>query len=295
MPLDVSKLMAFPIPDGRQEIYARDVAFYALSVGMGQDPLDARQLPYVNPAARLKIMPSIALVMAHPGFWLADPATGVDPASVLHAEQSFDLLAPIPAAGIVISRSRITDLIDKGPGKGALFVTETQLYDGMNRNFARLERTTFIRGAGGFGGKNPPKDAIDMPERAPDHVIELATRPEQAFFYSLNGDTNQIHLDPAAATDAGLKRPILQGLCTAGLVCHALLRSLANYDETRLTSVRLRFSDIVFPGETIRVEIWDCGAFRAYAAERNVMVIDRGRCAIRAIFDHAGSYPQELK
>ena len=28
-------------------------------------------------------MPSMALVMAHPGFWLADPASGVDPKAVL--------------------------------------------------------------------------------------------------------------------------------------------------------------------------------------------------------------------
>ena len=280
MPLDVSRLMAFRIPDGRQEIDARKVAFYALSVGMGQEPLDARQLPYVNLAAKQKIMPSMALVLAHPGFWLADPATGVDPASVLHAEQRFDLLAPIPGEGIVTSRSRITGLIDKGPGRGAFMITETMLFDGMERPFARLERSTFLRGAGGFGGDNPAQDRIAMPDRAPDHVAELATRPEQALFYSLNGDTNQIHLDPAAAVRAALERPILHGLCTAGLVCHALLRTLADYDETRLTGFSLRFSDIVYPGETISVEIWDCGAFQARVAERGVTVINAGRCVI---------------
>jgi acyl dehydratase len=46
----------------------------------------------------------------------------------------------------------------------------------------------------------------------------------------------------------------------------------------------VRFSAPVFPGETVRVEIWRDGAvasFRARVMERDVVVIDNGRAEIK--------------
>ena len=78
---------------------------------------------------------------------------------------------------------------------------------------------------------------------------------------------------------AGFERPILHGLCTFGTVCHALLRSLCDYDPARFGRMDLRFSSPVFPGETIRTEIWreeGGAAFRARVAERDKVVISNG-------------------
>ena len=277
MPLDPARLLAYPIPRATQIVSPRDAAFYALSVGLAQDPVDERQLAFVDPDRGPALMPSWALVMAHPGFWLGDPATGVDPASVLHAEQAIELLAPLPCEGRITSESRITGLIDKGVGKAALLITETLLRNEAGANVARLERTTFLRGAGGFRDDARPSDPpVTMPDRRPDHVIDLATRPEQALFYRLNGDLNPLHASPALAARAGFERPILHGLCTAGVICHALLRALVDYDARRLSGFRLRFSGPVYPGETIRTEVWSEGAFRARVIERDAAVIDGG-------------------
>ena len=110
-----------------------DIALYALSVGMGRDPLDTRQLAYVDPLQGPAVMPSMVLVMAHPGFWLvADPQSGVDPRAALHAAEAFEILGPIPAGGEVESRTRVTEVIDKGEGKAALILTETELCDGSD-------------------------------------------------------------------------------------------------------------------------------------------------------------------
>ena len=62
-----------------------------------------------------------------------------------------------------------------------------------------------------------------------------------------------------------------------GIVCHALLRALCAYDPTRLAAMNLRFSAPVFPGETIRTEIWRDGAFRARVLERDALVVNNGR------------------
>lgn len=279
MPIDIDRLLRFSPPAARQDLTPRDIAFYALSIGMGGDPCDLRQLPYVDPLRGRVVMPAMVLVMAHPGFYLADPASGVDPKEVLHVEQAFELIAPVPATGEVVSQTRITGVIDKGAGGAALILSETELCDAAGCPFARLDRTTFIRGGGGFGGTTEaanPRPVRPMPDGPPDHVVDLATRPEQALLYRLNGDLNPLHSDPDLARQVGFERPILHGLCTMGVVCHALLRVLGDYADETMRGVSLRFSKPVYPGETIRTEIWNDGSFRARVAERDITVVDHG-------------------
>jgi acyl dehydratase len=285
MPIDIEKLLALEIPTVRQTLTPRDIGLYALSVGMGRDPLDARQLPYVDPLQGPVVMPAMVLVMAHPGFYLGHPASGVDPNAVLHADQSFDILKPLPSEGTVESRTRIVDVIDKGAGKAALILAETTLADAGGRAFARLNRTTFIRGGGGFGGSPEPKQPLDRRpahDTTPDHVIELSTGAEQALLYRLNGDLNPLHSDPVLARKLGFERPILHGLATMGVVTHALLATLADYRAEALRHVSLRFAKPVYPGETIRTEIWADGRFRALVPARDTVVIDGGY----AVLDH---------
>jgi acyl dehydratase len=121
-----------------------------------------------------------------------------------------------------------------------------------------------------------------LPGSPPDLVVDLATRPEQALLYRLNGDDNPLHADPAVAAAAGFPRPILHGLCTLGVVTHALLRGLAGYRAASLRRLELRFSAPVFPGETIRTEIWRNGAFRARVVERDRIVVNNGLAAFEA-------------
>ena len=281
MTLDPVKLLAFKIPQPRQTVSPRDVAYYALSIGFGHDPLDPRQLDFVDCSRPIKVVPTMALTLAHPGFWLGDPESGVDASGVLHAEQQLELLAPLPVNALVTSQSRITGLVDKGAGSAALLRTETWIEDEAGKRLARLLRTTYLRGGGGFGGANElPQPIRPPPNGEPDQVVDIPTRPEQALLYRLNGDLNPLHADPGFARKAGFERPILHGLCTMGIVCHALLRALTDYDESGLTMMRLRFAGAVLPGETVRTEIWSDGSFRARVVERNVVVVDDGSVTI---------------
>ncbi|MDR5653294.1 MaoC/PaaZ C-terminal domain-containing protein [Ruixingdingia sedimenti] len=283
MPIDIDKLMAFRIPEMRQMLRPDDLAFYALSIGMGRDPLDTRQLAYVDPLQGPVVMPAMVLVMAHPGFWLGDPQSGVDPTAVLHAAQGFEILGPIPAQGAVGSRTRVVEVLDKGPGKAGLILSQTELSDDTGRIFARLDRTTFIRDGGGFGGSaesGGPAATASPPDGPPDLTVDLATGAEQALLYRLNGDLNPLHSDPALARKLGFERPILHGLCTMGVVAHALLRGLCDYRAGDLRGMQLRFSRPVYPGETIRTEIWTDGSFRALVPERGAVVIEGGMATV---------------
>jgi acyl dehydratase len=275
--IDPEKLLSYAIPQGRQVLAPRDAALYALSIGMGRDPLDQAELDFIDVNRALRVVPSMAFVLAHPGFWFADPATSIDASGILHADQSLELLKPLSASGVVTSKTEISELIDKGPGKAALMRTKTRLLDESGEAVALLQRTVFLRGGGGFGGRNAPNAPVAVaPDEPPAYAVTLATRAEQALLYRLNGDLNPLHADPDVARQAGFERPILHGLCTAGIICHAILRSALGYDERRLRRLHMRFAGIVLPGETIIVEIWSNGYFRARAAERDGLVIDNG-------------------
>ncbi|MFJ4192526.1 MaoC/PaaZ C-terminal domain-containing protein [Pseudomonas sp. NPDC089534] len=278
MPIELQKLLAYPIPAVRQTLTRQQSAFYALSVGLGSDPTDERQLAYVDYGRDLCAMPSMALVLGHPGFWLGDPDSGVDPRCVVHGEQRITLHAPLPVEGEVIGETRIVGVVDKGPGQGALLYTQKEVRDaGDGRLLASTLSTTFLRGGGGFGGDGTPRfGSHQVPDREPDFLVDLPTRPEQALYYRLNGDDNPLHADPSVAREAGFSRPILHGLCTFGVVCHALLKTLADYDASRLRGMALRFSAPVLPGETLRCEIWRDGSFRARVPERDALVVSNG-------------------
>jgi len=280
MAIIAEKLLNFPIPEVRQRLTKRDTILYALSVGLAADPMDVAQLRFVDHHKALAAMPSMAVVLGHPGFWAANPETGIDAVRVVHGEQSIVWHKPLPVEGEIIGRTRVTGLVDKGPGKGALMYTEKQVTDAATGDLlAVTASTTFMRGDGGFGGESGPvKPVYAVPEAAPDVTIDLPTRPEQALYYRLNGDDNPLHSDPEVAAKAGFPRPILHGLCTLGVVCHALLKGLCGYETGAMRQMDLRFSSPVFPGETIRTEIWlESGAFRARVVERDVVVVNNGR------------------
>ena len=274
-------LMSHPIPEVRQRLTRREAVFYALSVGFGQDPLDARQLDFVDADRALRAVPTQSVVLAHPGFWLTDPRTGIDALRVVHGEQRIAMHRPLPVEGEVIGRTRITGLVDKGPGRGALMYSQKDVIDAETGKLLAVTRsTTFLRGDGGFGGPaGPVEPPHTMPEAPPDVVVAMPTRPEQALYYRLNGDDNPLHADPAIAAKAGFPRPILHGLCTLGIVGHALLRTLGGYDVARFRELAMRFSAPVYPGETIEVDIWNDGSFRARAPERDVVVVNNGYAA----------------
>jgi acyl dehydratase len=281
MAIVTENLLNFPIPEVRQRVTPRDAMFYALSIGLGQDPMDRAELDFVY-EKRLKVVPAMAVVLAHPGFWLADPRTGVDAVRLVHGEQTLTLRKPLPAEGEVIGRTRVTGLVDRGAGKGALLYSDREVVDAATgETLATLGQTTFLRGDGGFGGPTGPvKQPHPEADRAPDLAVDLATRPEQALYYRLNADMNPLHSDPDVAEKAGFPRPILHGLCTFGVVCHALLRALCGYDPARFGEMDLRFSSPVFPGETIRTEIWNeagGASFRARVMERDKVVVSNGR------------------
>ncbi len=288
MPIDPEYLLNRRFPEVRHPYTPRDVMLYALSIGIGADPTDERQLPYVY-ERDLRVFPTMAGILAYPGLWAREPDTGLDWERVLHAEQGIEFLKPLPTDGVVVARTRVTGLVDKGAGRGALIYTErTGVDESTGEALFNVYHTAFALGDGGFGGgrsAGPAREPHPLPERRPDVILPLSTLPQQALLYRLNGDPNPHNADPAAARASGFDRPIMHGLCTYGFAAHAVVAACCDYAPDALASMHVRLSAPVFPGETIATEIWrdgDVVSFRSRVPERGVTVLDNGRVALRA-------------
>ena len=266
-----------------QDYSTKDCMLYALGIGFGENPTHRAELPFVFEEPQLKVVPSMAAVLASPGFWARDPVAGIDWRRFLHAEQEVVLHRPLAAEALVKAKTRLVRIIDKGADKGALIYLERVIRDQMG-DLATVRVVNFARGNGGCGGDfgaQPSPHAI--PDGPPERTFETHTDPRSALFYRLSGDPNPIHVDPDRASAAGFDRPILHGLCSFGIATRAILATYCNYDPTRLHAIKLRFSKPVYPGETMRVDMWRSGdtiSFRASVADRGTVTLDHGRAEI---------------
>ena len=228
----------------------RDVMLYALGIG-------ARELEFTFERG-LKTIPTFAVIPAFPALMGLSAAVEINPVMILHGEQGFRISKQIPASGTLTTSGKVIGVYDKG--KGALVTIESTTKDAGGEMVFTNTSGIFIRGSGGFGGDRGPEAGNPAPQRGPDRTVEMQTLDIQAAIYRLSGDRNPLHIDPAFAKMAGYDRPILHGLCSFGHVGRAVLAEYCGNDPARMKSMSVRFSGVVYPGDTIVTDMWDEGS-----------------------------------
>lgn len=276
MPVDLS-LVGKKLKSIEFTYEERDVMLYAVGIGAGTDEL---QFTYER---ELKVLPTFGVIPAFPSLFSMGSAMAVNPMMILHGEQRIELYAPIPTSGTLTTTPAVRAIYDKG--KGALIVVDAETVDQSGKLLFKNTFGTFARGEGGFGGERGPSGPKNVPpDRKPDAVVEMPTLPQQALIYRLSGDRNPLHADPDFAKMAGYERPILHGLCSFGHVGRAVLRAFCGMDPSRLKALDVRFSGVVFPGETIVTELWKNGGgqliVQAKTKERGEVVISAASATI---------------
>ncbi len=258
MPIDPNLALGAAIEPFSTSWDADDVILYHLGIRDGLNrPTDAAELAYTY-EQKLVVLPSFAVVPAFRGLVAAAtgqvPGLAVNPVMILHGEQDLEIHKPIPTQATVEHRSRVASLYDKG--KAALFTIEVESGPAGDPLFTN-RFTIFARGEGGFGGDpNSPAPGNEPPDRAPDAVAESPTMSHQALIYRLSGDKNPLHADPDFAKLGGFDTPILHGLCTFGIACKAVVDTLLDGDVTAVKRYQVRFTGVVFPGETVVTSMW---------------------------------------
>jgi acyl dehydratase len=270
----------------------RDVALYHLALGVGRgrdDPLDPAVLSFVTPENDPQVLPTFLVMLARLRATAPTaydyPGASFDARQVVHGHQSVEVFTPLPARGEVELRSNIVDVWDKG--QAAVVVQETRGLSPSGQVMFRAASRLFVRGAGGFGGRRglPITDyCAAVAGDEPDLDVRMATSPQQALLYRLCGDLNPLHSDPGFALAAGFGRPILQGLCTYGMVAYELVRAMLDGQADRLTGLEVSFLGVVYPGETLRLRIWRTRsaelALEVRAQERDRSPVLSGRARI---------------
>ncbi len=285
MPLEYDKLLSTVELDLPFTYTDADTMLYALSIGMGRNPVNPRELPYVYEQGEpLRTVPTLATVLVPDMF---PKGLGWDYSQILHSEQRLTLYRPLPPAAELRINKRVVDAFDRGPKLGALVLLEAEGRLASDDTVLFTMGCSIVaRGDGGFGGprgKGIPPHRV--PRREPDLSCDIGTRADQALLYRLTGDRNPLHADPARARALGFDRPILHGLCTFGVACNAILQTICDYDYTLIEQFDARFSSPVMPGDTITTDMWQDGnvvSFSCTVKERDEVVLRNGKCTLRA-------------
>ncbi|MET7303061.1 MaoC/PaaZ C-terminal domain-containing protein [Embleya sp. NPDC005575] len=257
MPIDAAKATGAEPRTGEIAWSNKDVILYHLGLGAGTPATGADELRYTY-EKNLHVLPTFATVAGTKvgGSLSALPGIDINLRAVLHGGQEIVVHNPLPAkAKGVKATSRVADVYDKGKAAVIVLESSAELEDGTKLYDSRAE--IFVRGEGGFGGERGPVTKIDVPERAADHTIDVPTSADQALLYRLSGDWNPLHADPDFAKAAGFDTPILHGLCSYGLTLKAVVDNVLGGDVSRVKRYRTKFAGIFFPGETMRIRVWE--------------------------------------
>jgi multifunctional beta-oxidation protein len=243
-------------------IYERNTDFHVLPT-FGAIPWFRATLPYTHE----EILPD----------W--------NPSKYLHGDMYLEIRKfPIPTTGKLVTYPRLLHVLDKK--KAAVVTTAyTTKDEKTGEDIFYSESSLYIRDAGNFGGPSDVPAAMQPPsttppERKPDFERSEKTTDEQAALYRLNGDTNELHIDPDVAHKTGFSRPILHGLCFFGIAGKHIFQKFGPY-----RTIRVRFAGVVLPGQTLKTEAWKLAGegvvlFQMRVVETGKVCISGGRAEL---------------
>ncbi|MEZ4394289.1 MAG: MaoC/PaaZ C-terminal domain-containing protein [Polyangiales bacterium] len=235
---------------------AKDAIRYALGVGA-----KAAELNFLYEGRGPKVIPSFAVIPAYEALVSAMARSGIGFDKVVHGHQKITMRRPLSPEATLRSTAVIEGIYDLK--KMAQAVVSTRTEDAATgEHLFDTEWGIIIFGEGGFGGAPPPPRETSTPTRPCDVELDQATSPEQALLYRLMGDGNPLHADPdfPLVQERFGGRPILHGLCSYGFLARAVAQAFCDGDATRVRHLAARFTKPVFPGDTLRTELWRDGA-----------------------------------
>ena len=288
MAIDYEHLMSLRTRGERVHYSHRDAVLYALGVGLGRDPGNRDERPYVTEHAGAKTLPTFASNLVNNN--LLDDC-GWDASRVVAHDECVSLERAIDESGTLLLDSEVAAVFDKGVQAGALVTVESRARRERDGQAVFMVRRTWLAaGDGGFGGprgtRAPPPA---LPERRPDMTQAFATRPDQALLFHLSAGNAPFRESAVVNRDGVpgrlLPGPELAGLCLQGIACHAILKVICEYDHTLIRSFAFSYAGPAYSGENLVAELWQDAnivSCRLRALERDTVVLDQGRCVLAA-------------
>ena len=205
----------------------------------------------------------------------------------LHMEHTLLMHRPIdPIKGTLVFEDTITEIYDRGEGKGIIVETKVPVYDEAGNLLCENISNTMFFECGGFGGPAPVKSTVEIPDRAPDFEKKDTLSKTANMLYRLTGDTNRVHADPEVAKEEGFPRPFMQGLCSLGYAGRMAIREIIPGGADRVTKVSAQMRNICFPGATVVLRAWKQedgkAVFQLINEEDGKPILDKGQFEYRS-------------
>jgi acyl dehydratase len=202
---------------------------------------------------------------------------------LVHGEQEFRYYRPVMPGDALTLTTSLESVEDKG--SGATYRLKIGVAGGDGEPVTDMLSTIFVRG-GGSGEPRPRGPRPEPPARGElvSEFDRLVAGDMPVRYAHASGDHNPIHVDDEAAKSAGLPGAINHGLGTLSLVTGGLVEHLMEGDPARLKMLRVRFTDMVFPGASVTTSVWSTegGAFLFETAREDGAVVMSGMFELSA-------------
>ena len=160
--MNLDKVLGRRFPQQEHTLTPRDCMLYALGVGVGTRPQAQEDLQFTYEDG-LKVFPAMVNVICHPGAWVKEPELEIDWVKILHGEQSFKILEALAPGNTYVGSYRVADVIDKGPGKGAMLYLEKSLTDKATGRIVSVVRGRGVVDIGSVSAEVGAHDHFGVP------------------------------------------------------------------------------------------------------------------------------------
>tara|TARA_B100000029_G_scaffold42262_1_gene39274 strand:+ start:160 stop:993 length:834 start_codon:yes stop_codon:yes gene_type:complete len=185
---------------------------------------------------------------------VVDPKLNADLLRLLHGEQDmrfYDVLRPWD---LVAARATIEGIEDKSSGQ-LLSVRQSLMRDG--EIVCDINSSFFVRNSSSGSGKSSGSSPSTKPSGSPLFESSYGIDGDQSHRYAaVSHDNNPIHVDDDTAKAAGHRGVILHGLCTMVMAGREVINHLCDGDPRRLKRLKVRFTRVVYPGDTLTTRAW---------------------------------------
>jgi len=183
-----------------------------------------------------------------------DPELNANLMRLVHGEQDMVFHNVLKPWDLVATRASIVDIETKSSGE-LLKVRQRLMRDG--EIICETISGFFVRNRTKSDGQK--KAAAPEAETRGELLFEstFTVDDDQSYRYAeASLDKNPIHVDDNAARAAGHPGVIMHGLCTMAMTSREIVNQLCDADPTRLQRLKVRFTRVVLPGDTLTTRAW---------------------------------------
>lgn len=255
----------------------RDSALYALAVGAGDQDSDYWYEKNMKALPSFGVLPYWNAVNNEPQQPLPFPAANLAREMMMkelgqtfhqgmHMSHELIMHRPIdPIKGTLVFKDTVTNIYDRGEGKGVMVETKVPVYDEAGRLLCENVSCTHMQTSGGFGGPPAPKSKIEYPGREPDYIVDSEVSRVQNALYRLTGDTNLEHVDMEVLQKGGIKndRLFMQGLASFGFACRMMIEAILPGEPERMTRMAVQMRSVCYLGIPVQIRAWKTDEHKA--------------------------------